>query len=115
MIAKARARFLMVSPRKVRSVTRLLKGVDVLRAQAILSNLPKGACRPVAKVLKSAVANATREGAWSPEQLVISKIVTDEGPSMRRFRAAPMGRAAEFRKRLCHLTIEVDARPKNGA
>lgn len=115
MIAKARARFLMVSPRKIRSVTRLLKGADVLRAQAILANLQKGACQPISKVLNSAVANATRDGAWTPEQLVISRILADEGPGMRRFRAAAMGRASEFKKRLCHLTIELDAKEKNGA
>ena len=110
MVAKARGQFLPVSPRKVRSVTRLLKGLDVPRAQSILQHLPKGAARPIAKVLHSAVANATREGAWAKEQLVISKVMADEGPGQRRFRAAPMGRAAMFKKRMCHLTIELDVK-----
>ena len=110
MIAKARGRFIHVTPRKMRSVARLLKGMQVRRAQALLAALPRGACRPIGKILKSAVANATREGTWTEEQLVISGISANEGPVMKRYRAAPMGRAASIRKRMSHLTIELDAR-----
>ena len=110
MIAYAKARFLLVSPRKVRMVTRLLKGLEATRAQALLANLPKGAAQPVAKVLKSAVANATRDGSWTVDRLVISKVLADEGPSLKRFRAGPMGRAMPFRKKMTHLRIELDAK-----
>jgi len=110
VVAKAKVRFLQVQPRKVRLLARQLKGVEVLRAQALLSTLPRGACRPVAKVLASAVANATREGTWKAEQLVVSKIFADQGPALKRFRAAPMGRATPIHKRMCHLTIELDAK-----
>jgi large subunit ribosomal protein L22 len=117
MIARAQARFLPVTPRKVRQLARLLKGMSALQAQAVLRGLPKGAARPVAKLLDSAIANATREGAWTVEQLVISKIVANEGPMMKRYRAAAMGRATLIRKRMCHLEIELDVRGgrKNGA
>jgi large subunit ribosomal protein L22 len=108
MVSKAQGRFLPVTPRKVRLVLRLVRGAEVLRAQAILSNLPKGACEPIAKVLKSAVANATRTGAWSAEQLFIARALADEGPMATRYRAGPMGRAMPFRKRFCHITIELD-------
>ncbi len=94
-------------------VVRMIKGMEVPRAEAVLENLPKKASRIIAKVLHSAVANATRTGTWSKEQLVISKVLTDEGPSAKRFRAAPMGRAMGFRKKLCHLTIQLDV--KNGS
>lgn len=110
MVSKAIGRFLPVTPRKVRAVVRLMKGLDVPRAQAVLAHLPKRACQPVAKVLNSALANATREGTWGPEQLVISRIQADEGPSGKRFRAAPRGRAAAFRRKMCHLLIELDVR-----
>ena len=110
MIAKARGRFIPVSPRKMRLVARLVRGMEVPRAQAVLSNLPKGACRPISKVLKSAVANATRGGTWTEEQLVVSRISADEGPMMARYRAGAMGRAMMIRKRMSHLTIELDAR-----
>ena len=101
-----------MSPRKIRLVARLLRGMQVPRALAVLDHLPKGACRPIAKVLRSAVANATREGTWTEERLVISGIRADEGPMQKRYRAAAMGRATEIRKRMCHLTIELDG--KNG-
>ena len=114
MIAQAKGRFIPVTPRKIRLVCRLLKGLDVSRAQALLQNLPKGACKPIAKVLNSAVANATRQGAITKEQLFVSKVMTDGGPSgggaHKRFRAAPMGRSSVFRKRTSHLTIELDVK-----
>ena len=114
MIAQAKGRYISVTPRKIRLVCRLIRGQDVLRAQAILQHLSKGACKPIAKILNSAVANATRQGTVTPEQLFVSKIMADGGPSggaaHKRFRAAPMGRAAVFRKRSSHLTIELDVR-----
>lgn len=114
MISKAQGRFIPVSPRKIRLVARMLRGVPVLQAQAVLKSLPKGACRPIAKVLDSAVANATREGTWTQEQLVVSSIQANEGPMQKRYRAAPMGRATEIRKRMTHLTIELDAKEGKG-
>ena len=114
MIARAKGRFIPVSVRKIRAVSRLLRGMQVEQAQVVLKNLPRGACRPIAKVLDSAVANATRDGAWKKEQLVVSKILADQGPGMRRFRAAAMGRGTMYRKGLSHLIIELDVK-KNGS
>ena len=110
MIAKARGRFIHVSPRKIRLVARLIRGVEVPQAQAILKHLTKGACRPISKVLNSAVATATRDGAWTEGQLVVSHISADEGPMQKRYRASAMGRAMEVRKRMSHLTIELDTK-----
>ncbi len=110
MIAKAQGRFIPVSPRKIRSIARLIRGLDVSRAQAILENLNKQRSHPVAKVLKSAVANATRDGSVSVEQLRISRIMADEGPRGKRVRAAARGQAKTYKKRMSHLIIELDAR-----
>ena len=110
MISQARGRYIPMSPRKVRLVARLIRGMDVTKAQAILRHMPKAACQPISKVLKSAVANATREGTWTEEQLVISGISANEGPMQKRYRAAPMGRAMEIRKRMTHLLVELDAK-----
>ena len=118
MIAKAKGRFIPVTPRKIRLVARMLKGRPALEAQAMLRNMNKGTCRPVAKILDSAIANATRQGAWKADQLVISKISADEGPMIERYRAAAMGRAMVIRKRMCHLTVELEAKNeavKNGS
>lgn len=112
MISKAKGRFIPMSTRKVRLVARMLRGMEVPRAQAILDNLPKAACKPIGKVLASAVANATRAGTWTEEQLVVSHISANEGPMQKRFRAAPMGRAVEIRKRWTHLLIELDAKER---
>ncbi|PIQ81728.1 MAG: 50S ribosomal protein L22 [Candidatus Omnitrophica bacterium CG11_big_fil_rev_8_21_14_0_20_64_10] len=108
MIAKAKGRYLRTTPRKIREVIRLLRGMDVLTAQATLKHLPKRAGEPIGKVLNSAIHNATREGTVQPEQLVISKIWADGGPIMRRYKAAPMGRAVPIQKKTTHLSLELD-------
>ncbi len=110
MVSKAKGRFIPVSPRKIRLVARLIRGLDVPKAEAILRHLPKGACQPIAKVFRSAVSNATRDGSLTEDQLVVSKVLADEGPSMRRYRSGPMGRVMPFQKRMCHLTIELDVK-----
>ncbi len=115
MVSRAVGRFLPVTPRKVRLVLRLIRGEEVPKAQAILANLSKRACGPISKVLNSAVANATRGGTWSAEQLFIARALANEGPMANRFRAGPMGRAMPIHKRFTHLTIELDARRPHGS
>lgn len=116
MVSKALYRFMPVSARKVRLVAREIRGRGVSEALALLAHLPRGACGPLAKTLKSALANAMRSGTYTEEQLFISKIFCDGGPSMKRFRSAPMGRANPIQKRLSHLTIELDVkRGSNGS
>ncbi len=110
MIAKAEAKFLRISPTKVRQVIDLIRRKNVLAATAILSNLNKGSCAFLKKILKQAVANAKVKG-FNPEQLYISKLVCDEGPRWKRFKAAAFGRAASIRKRTSHISIELDTTP----
>lgn len=111
MLTHATARFVRVSPRKVRRVLRLIKGLGVPRAQAVLAHTNQGATQYVRRVLATAVASAGQKAQLGPEQLRISKAVADEGPMWKRHRAAPMGRAMTVRKRTCHLRIELDAMP----
>ena len=116
MISKAQGRFILVTARKIRLMARLLKGLDVPGAQALLQHMPKrGACEPISKVFHSAVANATRTGAWREDQLFISKITADGGPSLKRHRAGSMGKAAPYKRRMSHITIELDTRAHNGS
>lgn len=110
MVSKAVGKYLPVTPRKVRSVVRLIKGLEVTQAEEILKTLPRGASKTVFKVLHSAIANATVGGTWTKEQLVISRIMTDGGPTTKRFRAAAMGRAVQIQKHKSHLTIELDVK-----
>jgi large subunit ribosomal protein L22 len=111
MIAQARGRYIRVSPMRVRQVIDLIRGKDVAMSLAILMQLEKGATRYVTKVLESAVSNAKQKGL-SEEQLVISKITADGGPSWRRYRAGSFGRAGEILKHTTHLTIELDLKTK---
>lgn len=111
MLAKARAKFVRGSARKMRQVVDLVRGKSVDEALNILSVLPKGAAVPVRKTVQSAAANAlAAEGTAKVkvENLLISKIYVDGGPIMKRIRPMGMGRAYRIRKRLCHLTVELE-------
>jgi len=111
---QATARFLRVSPRKVRRVLRLIQGLEVPLAHALLAHLPQGARRHVRAVLKTATASAAQKAQLVPEALVIVKAVADEGPMLKRQRAASMGRATMIRKRTCHLQIVLGAKKPRG-
>jgi large subunit ribosomal protein L22 len=107
MIAKARGRYMRLSPMKVRLVIDLIRGKDVPSSLAALTYANKGCTGAITKVLNSAIHNAKQKGL-SEEQLYISKIVAHHGPMWKRFRAASFGRASAILKRTTHLTIELD-------
>jgi large subunit ribosomal protein L22 len=107
MIAKAEGKFLRVSPTKVRQVIDLIRLKDVVQAQAILFNLNKRPKEYLVKILKQAAANALVKG-FKQEQLYISKIICDVGPTWKRYKAAAFGRAAPIKKRTSHIKIELD-------
>lgn len=96
-----------MAPRKIRLVLDLIRGKAVPASQAILTHVDKGSTKMIAKVLNSAVSNAKQKGL-SEDQLFISRITADQGPTWKRFRAASFGRAAPIEKRTTHLTIELD-------
>ncbi len=109
MIAKAEAKYIRVSPRKVRLVIDLIRGKSISRALNILFNVNKGARHSVEKVLKSALSNAeSKAPSGKTEDFYISKITADEGPMLKRYRAAAMGRATMIRKRTTHIRVELD-------
>ena len=111
MIAQAKGRFFRSSATKVRQVIDLIRGKDIVTCEAILAQILKGSVPMVKKVLKSAVSNAKQKGL-SEDQLFISKITADIGPTWKRFRAASFGRASPILKRTTHLTIELDVKVK---
>lgn len=110
MLTRVVARYVRVSPRKVRQVIDLIRGHDVESSFAILANVKKAAAHHVEQVLKSAVASAKQktEGKATPGQLVISGIFADGGPMLKRYKAAAMGRAVMIRRRTSHITVELD-------
>ncbi|EGL82010.1 ribosomal protein L22 [Caldalkalibacillus thermarum TA2.A1] len=105
MEARAVARYVRIAPRKVRLVIDLIRGKEVGEAIAILRHTPKAASPVVEKLLKSAVANAEHNYNMDPDNLVISKIYCDEGPTLKRFRPRAMGRASRINKRTSHITV----------
>ena len=107
MIAKAKGRYMRISPTKVREVIDLIRGKDVTAASNILLHTNKGCTRSITKILNSAVSNAKEKGL-AEDQLFISKIIADQGPMWKRWRSAAFGRATAILKKTTHLTIELD-------
>jgi len=109
MIAKAQAKYLRISPQKVRLITSLLKGLGTEKATAILKSINKKSAFYLEKVLHSAIANAKNKG-FKEDKLFISKVVADSGPMLKRYRAASFGRATTIRKRTSHVLVELDTK-----
>ena len=113
MIARASASFVRISPRKVRYVIDLIRSKSVPQAQAVLNGSPRRAGSIVRKLLDQAVDAAQKNSQVHAKDLMISKVLADGGPSMKRFRAATMGRANRIRKRTSHIQLELDLAKKN--
>ena len=112
MIAKASVNHVRISPRKVRYVIDLIRAKSVAQAQAILSGSPRRARDIVQKLLNQALDAAQKNSHVEAKDLVVSKILADGGPSMKRFRAATMGRANRIKKRTSHIQLELDLTKK---
>ena len=105
MESKAILRYARISPRKVRRVTDLIKGKNAGDAMINLGFFPHRGSDLVAKVLKSAMANAEQKKVADPESMKISKVFIDQGPTMKRMRPRAQGRADVIRKRTSHITL----------
>ncbi len=110
--AHATARYVRTSAQKAGLVLDLIRGKDVTRALATLKFSTKGVARDIEKVLKSAIANAQQKDGFGGdvERLIVSACYANQGPSQKRVRPAPMGRAFRVLKRTAHLTVEVKER-----
>ncbi len=109
----AKLRHLRISPRKVRLVTDLVKGLSVEEAEKQLKFLNKKAARPVLKLLNSAIANAQHNASLAKEILYVKDITVEPGPTLKRWRPRAMGRSAPIMKRTSHINIILDQ--KEGA
>ena len=109
MLAKAVAKYVRMSPRKVRYVMAPLRRRTVAEALSLLGVANRRACKPLAKAIASAFANAKQHDPTLGEQhVVISRLIADGGPVWKRFRAAAFGRAVKIRKPTTHITVELD-------
>jgi large subunit ribosomal protein L22 len=116
MEATAKLRYLRITPRKVRAVADLIRGKNVSSALQQLAYVEKRAAEPVAKLLRSAVANAeiASKNQVDVDRLWVTSLMVDQGPSLRRFMPRAMGRAFKILKKTSHiaLTISDEAAPK---
>ena len=110
MEAKAYLRHARISPRKVQIVLDLIRNKPVEEAAAILALTPKAACEPLAKLLKSAVANAENNFNMDRDSLYVSECYVTPGPTMKRIRPRAQGRAFRVLKRTSHVFITVKER-----
>lgn len=101
------------SPRKMRYVVDLIRGMEVNRALGTLRFSNKAASKDVEKVLRSAIANWEQKNERKAEagELFVTKVFVDEGATLKRLRPAPQGRGYRIRKRLNHITLFVDTKP----
>ena len=108
MEATATLKYLKASPQKVRLVVDLLRGKKVEEALQILRFTNRPVAKDLAKLVRSAVANAENsENGVDSDELVVSKIYVNEGPREKRIQPAPMGRAFRIQKRKAHVTVHV--------
>ena len=111
--AQATAKYIRTSAQKAGLVMDLIRGRDVNHALATLKFARKSVAKDIEKVLRSAIANATQKDGFGGdvERLFVNACYANQGPSQKRIRPAPMGRAFRVVKRTAHLTVEVRERP----
>jgi large subunit ribosomal protein L22 len=110
--AHATAKYIRTSAQKAGLVLDLIRGRDVNHALAALKFARKGVARDIEKVLRSAIANASQKEGFGGEveRLFVAACYANQGPSQKRIRPAPMGRAFRVVKRTAHLTVQVEER-----
>ena len=110
--AQAVAKYIRMTPTKVRRVMALVRGKDVPKAMDILRFTPNRASDAIFKVVKSAAANHTDRFGTSPDELMIVRCYADPGPMLKRIHPRAMGRAFRIVKRTSHITVVVGEKPE---
>jgi large subunit ribosomal protein L22 len=105
---KAIAKYIRMSPTKVRRVLNQIRGKSYKEALMILEFMPYSACEPVLRVLQSAAANAQNNNGLQKNDLLINKAFADAGPVLKRFRPRSQGRGFKIQKPTCHITVCVN-------
>jgi large subunit ribosomal protein L22 len=112
--AQASAKFVRMSPSKVRFMLDLIRGKHVDEARRVLQFSPKAPSHDLGKILNAAVANAESTLRVPPDSLWVAGCWADEGPTLKRWRPRAQGRANRIRKRTSHITIVVEPRGATG-
>lgn len=109
---QAKLNRLRIAPRKVRSVSDMIKGMDYMAARILLEHTSRKAARPIIKVLDSAAANGHNNFNFVKDNLYVKDILVDEGIKMKRYRPKGFGSAALIQKKTSHITITLDEKVK---
>lgn len=107
---KAVAKYVRISPYKVRVVLDIIRGKDVNEAVAILENVSKAGAEPIKKVVLSAAANAEHNLQMNAADLYVAECFADQGPTLKRMQPMGHGRGFRILKRTSHITVILDAR-----
>jgi len=110
MEVRAKLKYLRISPKKVRLVANIVKGMDVLEALEQLKFISKSATNPLTKLINSAIANAENNFNLKKNNLYIKNILVDQGPTLHRWLPRAFGRATPLRKRSSHILVILDER-----
>jgi large subunit ribosomal protein L22 len=104
---KAVAKYIRMSPTKVRRVLNQIRGKSYREALMVLEFMPYSACEPILQVLQSAAANAQNNNGLQKNELLVNKAFADPGPVLKRFRPRSQGRGFKILKPTCHITVYV--------
>ncbi len=110
MVSKALLKYTRTSPKKARVILDLIRGSGVEEAFATLASVKRRPAPIIAKLLKSAVANASEKGHTETESLYIKEAFASQGPAIKRFRPRAMGRAYPRKRRTSHITLVLEER-----
>ncbi|MBS1845141.1 MAG: 50S ribosomal protein L22 [Actinobacteria bacterium] len=104
-VVKATAKYVRVAPRKARLIADQVRGMHIEQARALLQFSPRGAAQDIHKLINSAAANAENNHDLVGDEMRITTITVDEGPTLRRFRPRALGRATPINKRTSHISV----------
>jgi large subunit ribosomal protein L22 len=105
LVVRASSRYVRVAPRKARLVADQVRGMHIDKARALLRFSPRGAARDIGKLIESAASNAENNHDLVADEMRVSEITVDEGPTLRRFRPRALGRATPINKRTSHIAV----------
>jgi large subunit ribosomal protein L22 len=105
VLVRATAKYVRVSPRKVRLIADQVRGKHIDAARSLLQFSPRTAADDIAKVIESAAANAEANHDLIGDEMIVHEVRVDEGPTLKRFRPRAMGRATPIHKRTCHISV----------
>jgi ribosomal protein L22 len=105
LVVRASSRYVRVAPRKARLIADQVRGLHIDQARALLEFSPRGAARDIQKLIDSAASNAENNHDLVADEMRVTEITVDEGPTLRRFRPRAMGRATPINKRTSHIAV----------